>query len=113
MVLSHLHLELGKVVKSPLQDEEVFSGMWCFYYVESSFSNDDPERLKDYFEKISNDFVPEMSKYNNLSFFSYRCHRLGESNPSPSLKFWISEIPCLTHVFEIHILGKFKQISNK
>ena len=99
MVLSDLNLELGKAS---------FSGMWCFYCAESSFSNDDPGRLEDHFEKWSKDFVPEISKNNKISQFSYRCHIMGESNPSPSIKFQISEFPCLTHVFEIQMSGKLK-----
>ena len=67
MVLLYIHLGLGKVVKSPLHDEAMFSGMWRFYYAESSFSNDDPWRLEDHFEKGSEYFVPNMSKNNNLS----------------------------------------------
>ena len=51
MVLSDVHLDLGKEVKIPPQDEATFSGMWRFYYVESSFSNDDPRKLEDNFEK--------------------------------------------------------------
>ena len=87
MVLLDMHLELRKVVKSPLQDEALFSGMWRFYYVESSFSNDDIGILEDHFEKWLDYFMHYMSNNNNLSHFSYRCHILGESNPSPSLKF--------------------------
>ena len=49
---------------------------------------------------------------NNLSHFSYRCYILGESNPSLSPNFWISEFPCLKHVFEIQMSGKWKWISN-
>jgi hypothetical protein len=78
----------------------------CFYYVESSFSNDDFERLEDHFEKQVEDFVTNMSKTNNLSQFSYRCHILGESNSSLSPNFRISEFTCLTHVFEMKITGK-------
>ena len=39
----YMHLELGKAVKSPSQDEAAFPRMWRFYCVESSFSNDDPK----------------------------------------------------------------------
>jgi hypothetical protein len=39
VVYSEFHLELGKVVKSPPKDEV----RGVFYYVESSFSNDDFE----------------------------------------------------------------------
>ena len=85
----------------------------CFqkYCVESSFSNDDFERLENHFEKWVEDFVTNMSNNNNLSQFSYRCHILGESNSSLSPNFWISEFPCLTHVFEMKIPSKWKRIS--
>jgi hypothetical protein len=83
-----------------------FSKILRFYCAESSFSNDDSERLENHFEKRAEDFVPNTSKNNNLSQFSYRCHILGESNPSLSPNFWISEFPCLTHVFEMQIPGK-------
>ena len=52
-----------------------------------------------------------MSENNNLPHFSYRYCRLGKSNPYLWPNFWISEFPCFTHVFEIHILGKLKRIS--
>jgi hypothetical protein len=58
------------------------------------------------FEKRAEVFVSNMSKNNNLSHFSYRCHILGESNSSLSPNFRISEFPCLTHVFEMQIPGK-------
>jgi hypothetical protein len=71
-----------------------------FYYVESSFSNDDSEQLENRFGKQAEDFVTNTSKNNNLSQFSYRCDILGESNPSLTPNFRISEFPYLTHVFE-------------
>ena len=49
---------------------------------------------------------------NNLSNFYYICHIFGESNPSLSPKFQILEFPCLTHVFEIQMSGKWKWSSN-
>ena len=51
-------------------------------------------------------FVPNMSKKNNLSQFSYKYCILGESNPSLSPNFWISEFPCFTHVVEIQFSGR-------
>ena len=75
----------------------------CFYYTESSFLNDDSERLENHFEKRVEDFVTNTSNNNNLSQFSCRCHRSGELNSSLSPNFRISEFPCLTHVFEMHI----------
>jgi hypothetical protein len=50
-VSSEFNLEHGKVVKSPMQDEVRFQKCGIFYCVESSFSNDDYERLEDHFEK--------------------------------------------------------------
>jgi hypothetical protein len=58
VVSLEVHLELGKVVKSPSQDEVRFQKCGIFYCVESSFSNDDSERLEDHFEKRSEVFVP-------------------------------------------------------
>jgi len=78
MVLLSLHLELRKAVKCPPQDEAAFSEMWCFYYVEPSFSNDDSKLLEDHFEKQSEAFVPNVSKNNNLFRFIHRCHICGE-----------------------------------
>ena len=54
-----------------------------------------------------------MSENNNLSQFSYRNCILGESNPSLTPNFWISEFPCFTHVFEIQVSGRWKRISKK
>jgi hypothetical protein len=51
------------------------------YCVESSFSNDDSERLEDHFENRLEDFVPNMSKKNKLFKFIHRCHKCGEPNP--------------------------------
>ena len=70
--------------------------------------NDDFEPLEYHFKKRSEVFVPNTSEINNLPQFSYRCHILIESNPSPSPNFWISEFPRLTHVFERKIWGKWK-----
>ena len=61
MVLSDLHLELVKVVKSPLQDEALFLELRRFYCVESSFSNDDSELLENHFTKQEEVFVPNIS----------------------------------------------------
>ena len=82
-----MNLEIVKVVKSSPQDEATFSGMWRFYCAKSSFSNDDPRRLEDHFEKRSEDFVPDMSKNNNLFIFIQRHHGFGEMNPSLSPNF--------------------------
>ena len=98
MVLLDLHLELRKAVKSPLQDEAAFSEIWHFYYSKSSFSNDDSKRLENHFTKREEVFVPNMSKNNKLSHFSYRYFILGESNPSLRPNFRISEFPVL-HMF--------------
>ena len=35
--------------------------MWCFYYAESSFTNDDSERLENHFVKWAEVFVPNTS----------------------------------------------------
>ena len=86
---------------------------WRFYYEKSSFSNDDSERLENHFAKRKKVFVSNMSKNNNLSQFLYRCHILRESNSSLRPNFRISQFPCFTHVFEIQMSGKSKQISNK
>jgi hypothetical protein len=67
-----------KAIKSPPQDEVRFQKCGVFYYVESSFSNDDYERLEDHFEKRSEVFVPNTSNIKSLSQFSYRCYILGE-----------------------------------
>jgi hypothetical protein len=92
-------LELGKAVNSPPKDEVRFQKCGVFYCVESSFSNDDDsERLEYHFEKRLEDFVPNTSEIISLSQFSYRCDRLGESNPSPRPNFRISYFPVLTHV---------------
>ena len=88
MVPLYLHLDLEKVAKSPLQDEESF-------FRNVAFSNDDLGQLKDHFEKRSKNFVHDMSKNSSLFDISYRCHILGESNPSPIPNFQISEFPCL------------------
>jgi hypothetical protein len=108
---SEFHLDLGKAVKSPPKDEVRFQKCGVFYCAESSFSNDDSEGLEYHFEKRSEDFVPNTSEINSLSQFSYRCHRLGESNPSPSPNFWISYFYVLTHVCKMQIWGKWKRIS--
>jgi hypothetical protein len=92
-----------KVVKIPPQDEVRFKKCGVFYCTESSFSNDDSERLEDHFEKWSEVFVPNILNIKNLSQFSYRCHILGESNTSPSPNFWISYFPVLTHICKMHI----------
>jgi hypothetical protein len=92
-----------KAVKSPPQDEVRFHKCGIFYYVESSFSNDDSERLEDHFEKRSEIFVPNTYNIKILSHFSYMCHILGESNPSLSPNFQISYFPVLTHVCKMHI----------
>jgi hypothetical protein len=99
-VHSCFHLELRKVGKSPPKDEVHFQKCGVFYYAELSFSNDDSERLEYHFDKWPEVFVTNTLEINKLPQFSYRCHRLGESNPSPSPNFWISEFPRLTHVFE-------------
>ena len=85
----------------------------CFYlkepkiqHVQSSFSNDNYERLENHFEKLEEVFVPNTSKNDNLSHFSQGCCIFGESNPSLSPNFRISEFPCLTQVFEMQIQGK-------
>jgi len=54
VVHSDFHLELGKAVKSPPKDEV----RGVFYCVESSFSNDDSERLEYHFEKRLEVLVP-------------------------------------------------------
>jgi hypothetical protein len=72
--------------------------IWHFYCAESSFSNEDSERLEYHFEKRLEDFVPNTSEIISLFQFSYRCHILGESNPSPNPNFRISYFPVLTHV---------------
>jgi hypothetical protein len=46
--------------KSP-KDEVHFQKCGIFYCVESSFSNDDSERMEYHFEKRSKDFVPNTS----------------------------------------------------
>jgi hypothetical protein len=107
-VHSYFHLELKKAVKSPPKDKVCFQKCGVFYYAESSFSNDDSERLEYHFEKWSEVFVPNTSEINNVPQFSYRCHRFGESNPSPSLNFRISKFLPLTHVFERQIWGKME-----
>jgi hypothetical protein len=98
VVASEFNFELGKVVKSPTQDEVHFPKCGVFYCVESSFSNEDSERLEYHFEKRLEDFVPKTSEIISLFQFFYRCHKLGESNPSPSPNFRISYFPVLTHV---------------
>ena len=95
---SEFHLELGKAGKSPLKDKVRFQKCGAFYCAESSFSNDDSERLEYHFEKRLEDFVPNTSKIISLSQFSYKCHRLGESKTSSSPNFRISYFPVLTHV---------------
>jgi hypothetical protein len=66
-VSSEFHLELGKVVKSPPQDEVHFQKCGIFYCVDSSFSNDDSERLEDHFEKWPEVFVPNTLNIKSLS----------------------------------------------
>jgi hypothetical protein len=98
VVYLEFHFEVGKEVKIPLKDEVYFQKCGIFYYDESSFSNEDYERLEYHFEKWLEDFVPNTSEIIILSQFSYKCHILGESNPSPSHNFWISYFPVLMHV---------------
>ena len=69
-------------------------------HVQSSFSNDDSEQMENHFENLEEDFVPNMSNNNNLSWFSYRCHVLGESNLSLSPIFWISDFSCFDTCFQ-------------
>ena len=61
MVLSDLHFDLRKALKGSSQDKASFSEMWRFYYVESSFSNDDSELLENHFAKWEAFFVPNTS----------------------------------------------------
>jgi hypothetical protein len=53
VVSSEFHLELGKAVKSPPTDEVRFQKCGIFYCAESSFSNNDSERMEYHFEKRS------------------------------------------------------------
>jgi hypothetical protein len=72
VVSSKFNLENGKAVKSPPQDEVRFQKCDIFYCTESSFSNDDSERLEDHFEKWLEVFVPNTLNIKILSHFSYR-----------------------------------------
>jgi hypothetical protein len=61
VVSSVFHFELVKVVKIPPQYEVLFQKCGIFYCAESSFSNEDSERLEYHFEKWLEDFVPKTS----------------------------------------------------
>ena len=63
------------------------------YCENASFYNGEYERLENHFAKHLEDFVPNISKNNHVSQFSYRYFILGELNPSMSPKFQISEFP--------------------
>jgi hypothetical protein len=56
--------------------------MWHFFYcAESSFSNDDSERLEDQFEKRSEVFVPNTSNIKSLFHFIHNYCDLRDTDP--------------------------------
>ena len=69
------------------------------------------EQREENFDKLKEVYLSNILIYNKLFNFSYKCHILGESNPSLSLFFRSQDFPVLTHVFRLQISGKWKQIS--